>query len=370
MPTKQKSGLYRTKIKVGVDADGKSIFKYISGRTRRELEDARREVEKKYLGLVPSSDPSFLDYAQKYMALKVASGASESTLQSYRTAFDRNILPTFAYRLLRTITPGELQNFVFSFRGQSATKITVIIASLRGVFSLAMRDQVIQHSPMDHIDRPPAARPKEKRVLAPEERPAVVSVCKSHPRGGYLAAMYYLGCRPGEARGLQWGDFNWTDMTVHIQRDIDNKNGGQAGSLKTVKSDRVIPVPRALAAILQPVAGAAGDYCFPGDRGGPLSKTSSERVWTDLMLACGLVQPVEHSNWRDCDIRSRYVPVITPHAIRHNFITMCWENGLDAYTTMQLVGHSSIKTTMDIYTHLSNRARTRVGAQLDAMFSD
>ena len=44
MPKKQKSGLYRTKIKIGVDAKGKDINKWVSGRTMAELEEAKREA--------------------------------------------------------------------------------------------------------------------------------------------------------------------------------------------------------------------------------------------------------------------------------------------------------------------------------------
>ena len=49
MPKKQKSGLYRTKVKVGTDHTGKPIVKWISGKTQKELEDAKREVIATYL---------------------------------------------------------------------------------------------------------------------------------------------------------------------------------------------------------------------------------------------------------------------------------------------------------------------------------
>lgn len=49
MPKKQKSGLYRTKVKVGTDHTGKPIVKWISGKTQKELEDAKREVIARYV---------------------------------------------------------------------------------------------------------------------------------------------------------------------------------------------------------------------------------------------------------------------------------------------------------------------------------
>ena len=73
---------------------------------------------------------------------------------------------------------------------------------------------------------------------------------KNNPEALYMALMYYMGLRPGEARGLQRGDIDWSKNSVHVQRDIDYKAGGKAGELKTKKSNRVIPLPDALSDIL------------------------------------------------------------------------------------------------------------------------
>lgn len=64
-----------------------------------------------------------------------------------------------------------------------------------------------------------------------------------------------MGLRPGEARGLQWGDIDWKKNTVHIQRDVDYKDGGKVGDVKTQKSNRTVPLPEALRAILGPYRG-------------------------------------------------------------------------------------------------------------------
>lgn len=44
---------------------------------------------------------------------------------------------------------------------------------------------------------------------------------QNHEHGLFLAVLYYLGLRRGEALGLQWGDFDFDEDLVHIQRDID-----------------------------------------------------------------------------------------------------------------------------------------------------
>ena len=69
------------------------------------------------------------------------------------------------------------------------------------------------------------------------------------------------------------------------------------------------------------------------------------------------------------DLRRLYKPIITPHTLRHNYATMCWENDIDVYSAMRLLGHSSIKTTMDIYTHLTDSQLGKMTEMVDDMFS-
>lgn len=371
MAKKQTSGLYRTKVKIGVDKDGKDIVKWISGKTKKELEDAKQAVIRHYIeddGL--EEDMLFGMYAQTWFKLKTAN-LSPSSTQSYRTALNKDILPVFGNRNMRAIKPVELREFLAQYAGMSATKITTVTAALFGIFEAACVDRIIKDNPMAHVKKPEASESKEKRPLTERERERIQQVAATHKDGAYLAAMYYLGARPGEIRGLQWGDFDWTEGYVCIQRDIDYKDGGKAGELKTKQSRRMIPVPPVLRDILWPLRAMPDMFVFRGNNSGDaLSKTSAERLWVELMLECGMVREVEEGENRfpKKDIRSRYAPLITPHHLRHNYITMCWENGFDVYVTQKLVGHKSIKTTMDIYTHLSNKQMEKVKAQVEKMF--
>ena len=125
MPKKQASGLYRTKVKIGVDANGKDINKWISGKTKRELEEARREVEERYIyHTAPQDDQLFGAYAVEWFNVRKRPGLSPSQLESYRTALNRHILPKFSEHNLRSITPVMLQEFLNAFEGCSSTKIT------------------------------------------------------------------------------------------------------------------------------------------------------------------------------------------------------------------------------------------------------
>ena len=364
---------YRSKVKVGVDQDGKPINKWIQGRTRAELQAAREAVIAKYItGEALSEDRLFGDYASEWYRIRKAPFVSASTKESYRTALNKDLLPILGDRNLRAVTSMELQELVNKYEGKSKSKITDVIATLRGVFRSALSDRLVSVDPTASLVRPRAKAPAEKLTLTPQQREALETVCRTHPNGHYLALLYYLGCRPGEARGLQWQDIDWEHRRVSIQRDIDYKDGSAPGKLKNRASYRSVPLPAPLAAILRPLRGLPDTYVAHGERGPdkPLSKSTSDRNWVRLMMAAGLVVPAPSPNkFVPSDPRHDHHPVITPHALRHNYIPMCWEHGLDPYETMKLVGHASIKTTMDIYTHLSEAQMSKTAEKLDAMFS-
>ncbi len=371
MPKKRNP--YRSKVKIGVDSDGKPVVKYIQGYTRAELQAAREAVIARYItGAALADDRLFGDYAAEWYRVRKKPFVSASSQQSYRTALNKHLFPVLGDRMLRAITSMQLQQLLNGFSGCSASKITVILATLRGVFSSAKADRLIDTDPTASLVRPSASKPRQKTAFTPQQRQQIADVCATHPQGQFLALMYYLGTRPGEARGLRWGDIDWKAGRVSIERDIDYKDGCKPGELKTAASRRTVPLPAPLRAILAPLRGLPDTYIAHGEKSPcrPLAKSSAERLWVELMKAAGLVVPAEDpGRYASSDIRSEWRAIVTPHALRHNYITMCWENGLDPYETMKLVGHTSITTTLNIYTHLSETQLSRTAARLDNMFA-
>ena len=93
------------------------------------------------------------------------------------------------------------------------------------------------------------------------------------------------------------------------------------------------------------------------------------RMWIELMCACGMAEEIEGETCYGAgDIRGKYRPIITPHTMRHNYITMCWEQGIDALITMKLVGHADYQTTMNVYTHLSAKHMASAKEKINSMF--
>jgi integrase len=372
MPKRQKSGLYRTKVKIGVDADGKPLLKWISGKTKRELEESRREVEEFYIsGTGLRDDRLFGDFAVEWYRIRKEPFISPSSQASYRTMLNKHVLPAFGDRNLRAIQAGEIQAWLNGFTGRSDTTIALALTVIRGIMQSACADRIVGKDPTAYLMRPKQGAEKSRRALTTEETSAVLRVIGHHNRGDYLAVMYYLGVRPGEARGLKWGDFDWNEDMVHIQRDIDyTVKGATEGELKSEAADRFVTVPPELRSILYARRGHPKAFLFPGERTDlPLAKSSAERLWLDLMRMAGLVEERESEKpWKQTDIRAELRPLITPHYLRHNYITMCWEAGIDPMITMRMVGHADYRTTANIYTHLTAEHLKRTRQDMGKVF--
>lgn len=365
---------YRSKVKVGVDANGKDINKWFRGRTRDEFEANKDRIVEYYIdGEGLEADRLFGDYATEWFTVRKKPFISASTANNYRTALNKHLLPAFGDRNLRAIRAVELQTFVNGYAGKSKSLIGNLIGTLQGVFTAAKQDRLVRINPAEDLQRPKAAPPTEKRALTEDERRRMIALFATHEHGVYLATMYYTGMRPGEVRGLQWQDFDWDANLVHVQRDVDYADGGRArvGDLKTAASDRYIPIAAPLRELLMPLRQAPKAFVFPGVDGKPLAQVTAARMWIRLMMALGLAEPIpeeQQNKYWPGDIRRYYRPLITPHTMRHNFITMCWEAGMDIMLTMKLVGHTDYETTRNIYTHLSRRHLDAAQDQLNAMF--
>lgn len=371
MPKKQKSGLYRTKVKIGVGPGGKDIVKYISGKTRAELEAARRAVIEYYIeGTGLRQDMMFGDYAVKWYRTLREPRLSESSKASYRSMFNNYVFPEFGVRKLKAITASDLQRWLNSFAGKSDTTIALAATIIRGVFSAAYADRIIPNDPSYALKLPKASKEQRRRALTPDETEKIQQVIHTHPYGSYMACLYYLGARPGEVRGLMWGDFDWERDVVKIQRDIDYRVGAEAGALKTEAAYREIPIFSALRDILYPMRALPNAYLFTGQRScKPLSKASAERIWIDMMQSVGLTEYRDSSEWKHPDVRAKIRPVITPYYLRHNFLTLCWEAGLDPMVTMRIAGHTDYRTTVNVYTHLQEEQLQNARMELESVFN-
>lgn len=376
MPKKQADGRYRAKITVGHTADGTPIFKYVSGRTRPELEKAKLAAIAYYVdGTAGQADRLFCEYAIEWYRVQKKPHLSASSRDSYRSMLNKHILPAFEGRMLRAVTANNAQEFVNQFTGKSDTTITQVITILRGVFKSAFADGIIHRDITTTLKKPKSKPADERRALTDSETAAILKTIERHPDGPMLAAMYYLGTRRGETLGLQWGDFDWDASLVHIQRDIDFKlhrseHPDGFGEVKTEAAVRHVVIPDELHRILYPMRGLPAALVFPSPSGRSMGQSTFEKKWLSLMQDAGLVIPRSSGKkWSRNNQREEWQALITPHMLRHNYITRMYEAGIDPLIAMKLVGHKDYRTTAGIYTHLTKAHIEKASGKINKVFS-
>ena len=364
--------VYRAKVRIGVDSNGKPIDKYLRASSKMELETAKQACREHFiLGRPIPEDKLFYEYAEEWYTVRKEPFISDSSRASYKSCFVKHILPVFGLRHMKAISASDIQLFVNSFAGASKSQLTLIIGILHGIFSTAYAEGMLERDPTVALIRPKSSKKDARRPLTDDETQRILEVINNHPEGLFLAVLYYLGLRRGEALGLKWRDFDFNEDQVHIQRDLDYAGSvAHDGSLKTEAADRYVPIPPELKEKLLTNKGGADEYVFHTKKGNPLPHSSFKRMWYRLMLAAGCVEwrKIKESTSRPDDILKQIKVTLTPHYFRHNYVTMLYESGIDPLVAMKIVGHTDYQTTANIYTHVRDEMLKKATVNMNEVF--
>lgn len=345
MPKKQADGRYRGKVVVNGEAH------YFSARTLAEF-NRERERTKAYWrdGVRPDDvewSQAVAEWYETYKRPRISIGSQVN----YQIAINKHVIPAFEGRMLRAIRRAEIQTFVDSFAGSSSSHIGYVMTVVKNVFHQAYADGVIEKDPADALIRPQAKPPRKKGYLTDDQTAHYLSVASAHPYGHVMYGLYYTGARIGELLALRWEDIDFKTNQIHITKDIDFRDGGKIGSLKTESAEREVPILPEYRDMLMARRGLPGAYVyFTKDPFRPITPNEHELAWKSVKQALG----------PDLDI--------TPHWLRHNFVSLCVAAGIPAEVTMRLVGHAKYATTIDVYTHIKNQMMNDAGAALEGAF--
>lgn len=373
--------LLRGRVCIGKTPDGRNLNKYVTAETEEELEAKKEAIRAEYVtGALTKKNVPFWEYTEEWYRVKKEPHISPGSRKSYRAMLTKHILPRFGVKYLRAISAQQLQEFMNTFEGSSKSQITMAKTILENVFRQAYADGILDRDPACSLVRPKAGKKTKRRALTQAEIAGVMEAIQKNENGLFLAVLYYLGVRRGEALGLQWGDIDFAEAKVHIQRDIDYQAASYAleGELKTEASDRFIPIDPALLVMLQEAKeydeGEDDEYVFHTEDGMPWSQNTFKRNWLRLMYDAGCVIEKPLTDEQRAKLRRPNDPLnlweatLTPHYFRHNFITMLYRAGVDPLKAMKIVGHSEYQTTADIYTHLDQEMLQATAEDLADVF--
>lgn len=357
MPEKKKMSEKKDKRRRGkVIIPGVEKPVYVSGKTQKEVEENKRKVREEYILGVRVKDRPFVELIVDWFnTVKKPKIKTSSTMINWKATINNHVLPCFnPKKLTSAVSRKDLQQCLDKLEGMNKTVAIQAHSTLRGACQLALAEGIIVRDPSILLNKPCPKTVESKDSLSKEQEEALLNEAARSEFGTLLYLLYYTGCRKGEVLGLQWGDINWESKTAHIVRDIDLTTGKtdprHVGDLKTDASDRVIPLPQALINILKPMKGLPGHY-ITTNSSIPLTAKQCAHRWNTMMLNCGYARYTDKHTSRSGNVYG-VDNDITPHRLRHHYVTSCVIAGLRPEITMMIVGHADYQTTLSVYTHL------------------
>ena len=339
---KQADGRYRAKLTIGTRADGTKVYKYISGRTRKELEDARRRVLAVYRDgqEAVADDLMAMDWIYSWYASKSAPKQNKETAAQKRRTIELYIEPYLKDRQLRAVTAFELQDIVYAASHRCHTIITRIVGVLKGSFASAYAQGYIPRDVSAALEAP--QKPfKGHRALTEDENATVQKLLAERTTEPLLLGLlYYTGMRIGEALGLQWRDIDFKGNTIHVERTLHFKTM-KTGRPKTDAGIRTIPMTDELKAILLESRGIGEAFVVQAaKKGGALPEASYKLKIRRIKRAIGSED-------------------LTAHCFRYNYATRLYDAKVDELTAAKIFGHSDPSTMKEIYIDIERSRRIK-----------
>lgn len=321
------------------------------------------------------------EYAQTWYKLNTH-GLGIKRCEDYQNAINNHICPAIGNKRLDAVTLDDGLD-ILRHSPQSKSSQQKIVTTLKRIFKAAADNDLIRRSPF--ADLKPGGKPAaEKKPLTKEQQAALLAAVKGKDVETLVLLCLYLGLRREEALGLKW-DCVYLDAAtpyVDVRRALrwEHNKPVLGDKLKSKAAYRKLPIPPLLLAHLRALPHKGDFVCHRAD-GEAHSASSYRRAWEDITEQ--EIKPVTYKSNRTGEPVTRELAAgdkvpyrravacldfhVTPHILRHTYITELFLSGADVKTVQYLAGHSSVQITLSIYTHLmANRPEDTAGAVLAA----
>lgn len=228
--------------------------------------------------------------------------------------------------------------------GLSVKSVSDILAVIKESFQYAQSFGVFPVCCFDRISLRKSN--PEMRVLNTDEQERLLKVLFDHMDPCKLGVFIclYTGIRIGELCALQWKNISFSENTLDVRHTIQRLQSEDLSALhktrvlitepKSPAALRTIPLPEFVSKIIMPFASSPDAYILSGKTQTAVEPRIMQNRFKRYLLEGG----IEDANF---------------HSLRHTFATRCIESGFDPKTLSEILGHSSVKITMDRYVHSS-----------------
>lgn len=369
---KQREGLYAAYI---TGPDGKR--RYFYGKTKTSVREKLNKalLDKQRGTLVVKSHQLFGQYLLEWLEYHVRPILRARTYERYEEIARIHVIPQLGKIKLQDLKPQHIRALLAKKldQGLSTSTVSIIHRVIHKSLDDAMRSDIVAHNVCDVV-RSPRERRKEVKALTPAQARKLLETAKGHPLEAVFVLALTTGMRRGELFGLKWQDIDLNRGVLQVRRilsRVPTKVRGESREVfaeaetKTEQSRRsIVLTPIALDALVKhrvsqnkqrqavEAAWQDNDYVFCGPDGRCLNPNHVSSIqFKALLEAAGL-------------------PNIRFHDLRHSAATLLLSQHVHPKVVQEILGHSKISMTMDIYSHVLPTMQEDAMNKLGALFEE
>ena len=358
---------YRTRIR---DDDGNRITLY--GKTREELHEKLTETQQQLENhSFRRSSPTVQEYCEKWLLMQSAH-VRATTLIDYKSKVKKHIIEPLGSLYMADVTEDNVRMAMLTAADKSASVYKSVTVLFKCIFKSAKDSRIIDDNPTVYLTAKGGGIPQQDKIPLTDEQVCVLlDTVKGLPPYVFVMIGIYTGLRREEILALQWDsvflDCEAPYLTVRRAWHTENNRPIIMTELKTKAAHRDVPLPDCLVECLREAKKESqSQYVISNADGNPLSYTQFKRLWQYIVTRTAKERTyyryengerVKHTIQPKLGEKAAHNGRVTytldfdvtPHLLRHTYITNLIFSGATPKTVQYLAGHESSKITMDIY---------------------
>ena len=299
------------------------------------MEASPKEADKKadeYLNELENPYVSFESVAEAWEE-EHQSEIAYKTWMGYQAHY-KAVVTAFGEMDIKELSHIEITNMLQTMAKQKYADKTVRtrLNVCNMIMQHALYEGYIKTNPCDIVRMPKGLKKGKRELPSDDEISKVMSGLNCH-FGLFAYFLLFTGLRRGEALAIKWDDIDFETKTMYVHNSVYFENNKpKLKSTKTMSGVRTVPLLKPLANVLQNIEPKQG-YLFGGEQ--PITEQTFRRAW-------------ERYTKESC-------VTVTPHQLRHAFATILFDADINAKSAQKMLGHADYKTTVEIYTHISEK---------------